>query len=179
MTERRMDSASFSQQELSLIGASHVWRNYRLPLSHAEVKPLTRELAEEFRDLEASPTERALDESRVRHLREKAEAGQLVTFNWSTAKLSGRKLRMNGMHSSTMLCGLNGNFPENLRVHLDTYEVDLPEALAILFRQIRRSQIRADTGRCLRRISGTLHRPAGRAEGVGETRGRRGGVLTQ
>jgi hypothetical protein len=99
------------------------------------VKPLTRELAEEFRNLEASPTERALDESRVKHLREKAEAGQLVTFNWSTAKLGGRKLRMNGMHSSTMLCGLNGNFPKNLKVHLDTYEVDSPEALAILFRR--------------------------------------------
>ncbi len=104
-------------------------------LINAEVKPLTRELAEEFRDLEASPTERSLDESRVKHLREKAEAGQLVTFNWSTAKLGSRKLRMNGMHSSTMLCGLNGNFPENLKVHLDTYEVDSPEALAILFRQ--------------------------------------------
>jgi hypothetical protein len=104
-------------------------------LINAEVKPLTRELAEEFRNLEASPTERVLNESRVRHLREKAEAGQLVTFNWSVAKLGGRKLRMNGMHSSTMLCGLNGNFPENLKVHLDTYDVDSREALAILFRQ--------------------------------------------
>ena len=104
-------------------------------LINAEVKPLTRELAEEFRNLEASPTERALDVSHVKHLREKAEAGQLVTFNWSTAKLGSRKLRMNGMHSSTMLCGLNGSFPENLKVHLDTYEVDSPEALAVLFRQ--------------------------------------------
>src|SRR5436309_15077267 len=42
---------------------------------------------------------------------------------------------MNGQHSSTMLSGLNGNFPKDLKVHLDTYEVDTPEALAILFRQ--------------------------------------------
>ena len=104
-------------------------------LVNAEVKPLTREMAEEFRNLEASPTERSLDQSRVNHLREKAEAGQLVTFHWSKAKLGGRTLRMNGMHSSNMLCGLNGNFPKNLRLHLDTFEVDSPEDLAILFRQ--------------------------------------------
>ena len=104
-------------------------------LVNAEVKDLTPDLAEQFRNLEASPTERSLDQSRINHLREKAEVGQLVTFNWSTAKLGARTLRMNGQHSSNMLCGLNGNFPKNLKVHLDTYEVDLPEALAILFRQ--------------------------------------------
>jgi hypothetical protein len=104
-------------------------------LVSAEVKELTPELADQFRNLEASPTERVLDESRVKHLREKAEAGQLVTFNWSTAKLGERTLRMNGQHSSKMLCDLNGNFPKGLKVHLDTYEVDSPEALAILFRQ--------------------------------------------
>jgi hypothetical protein len=104
-------------------------------LVNAEVKDLTSEMAEQFRNLEASPTERSLDQSRIKHLREKAEAGQLVTFSWSTAKLGSRTLRMNGQHSSNMLCGLNGNFPKNLKVHLDTYEVDTPEALAILFRQ--------------------------------------------
>ena len=104
-------------------------------LVKAEVKELTPEFADEFRNLEASSTERSLDQSRIKHLREKAEAGQLVTFNWSAAKLGGRTLRMNGQHSSNMLCGLNGSFPANLKVHLDSYEVDSPEALAILFRQ--------------------------------------------
>ena len=74
-------------------------------------------------------------EARIKHLREKAEAGQLVTFNWSTAKLGERILRMNGQHSSKMLCDLNGAFPKGLKVHLDTYEVDSSEDLAILFRQ--------------------------------------------
>jgi hypothetical protein len=104
-------------------------------LVNAEVKELTPELADQFRNLEASPTERSLDEARIKHLREKAEAGQLVTFNWSTARLGGRTLRMNGQHSSKMLCELNGNFPKGLKVHLDTYEVDSSEDLAILFRQ--------------------------------------------
>src|SRR4051812_3375646 len=91
-------------------------------LINAEVRPLTRDLAEEFRKLEASPTERELNPSRIKHLREKAEAGQLVTFHWSTAKLGNKKLRMNGQHSSNMLCSLNGQFPNDLKVHLDEYE---------------------------------------------------------
>lgn len=104
-------------------------------LINADVRPLTRELAEEFKNLEASPTERELNPGRIKMLREKAEAGNLVTFHWSTAKLGSKKLRMNGQHSSNMLCSLNGQFPEGLKVHLDEYEVDSKEALAVLFRQ--------------------------------------------
>jgi len=104
-------------------------------LVNADVKPLTKELAEEFKNLEASPTERELNPARIKMLREKADAGTLVTFHWSTAKLGSKKLRMNGQHSSNMLCSLNGSFPEGLKVHLDEYEVDNKEALAVLFRQ--------------------------------------------
>lgn len=104
-------------------------------LSKSQCVPLTRELAQEFRDLEPSPTERELDPGRLRHLKEKAEAGLLVTFHWSRAKLGKKWLRMNGQHSSNMLCGLNGEFPEGLSVHLDEYEVDGPDGLALLFRQ--------------------------------------------
>jgi hypothetical protein len=104
-------------------------------LINSEVRDLTPELAEEFRNLPASPTERELREDRVRYLREKAEAGHLVTFHWATARFGGKKLRMNGMHSSTMLSNLNGNFPKNAKVHLDEYEVNDKDGLALLFRQ--------------------------------------------
>lgn len=104
-------------------------------LVHSETRKLTADLAKEFRDLEPSPTERELDAKRVERLREKARDGQLVTFQWSSARLGSRKLRMNGQHSSTMLCELNGGFPEGLTVHLDEYEVDDDLALASLFRQ--------------------------------------------
>lgn len=104
-------------------------------LVNAEVMPLTLQFAEQFRDMEASPTERELNLSRVKHLREKAEAGKLVTFHWSRAKIGNRVVRMNGQHSSEMLCGLNGAFPKGLMVHLDDYEVDGPDGLADLFRQ--------------------------------------------
>jgi hypothetical protein len=104
-------------------------------LVNTETKPLTPELAKEFFNLEASPTERLIDPKRVNHLREKAEAGQLVTFHWSTATLGNRKMRMNGQHSSKMLTELNGQFPQDLVVHIDNYTVDTPDGLALLFRQ--------------------------------------------
>jgi hypothetical protein len=104
-------------------------------LINSEVKPLTKEFAEWFRDLEPSPTERELNPSRLAHLRQKADAGQLITFGWSTAKIGGKTVRMNGQHSSNMLCELNGTFPSGLKVHLDEYQVNTPDDLAILFRQ--------------------------------------------
>jgi hypothetical protein len=51
-------------------------------LEKSEVLPLTPEFAEQFRDMEPSPTERPLNPSRVEHLREKALAGLLVPFTW-------------------------------------------------------------------------------------------------
>src|SRR4051794_32418671 len=88
-------------------------------LINSEVKPLTKEFAEYFRDLEASPTERELNPARLAHLRAKADAGQLITFGWATAKMGDKTVRMNGQHSSNTLCELNGGFPTDLKVHLD------------------------------------------------------------
>jgi len=104
-------------------------------LVESRVENLTPDLALRFRDMKPSPTERDLNPTRIRHLKEKAEAGQLVTFHWSTAKYSGETLRMNGQHSSTMLSNLNGAFPEGLTVHIDDYEAQTPDDLALLFRQ--------------------------------------------
>src|SRR5262245_34415879 len=105
-------------------------------LKESETRPLTKDLAERFRNLMPSPTERAFDEARAKMLREKAQAGQLIAFNWATAKFGDREFRMNGQHSSAVLCELNGSFPEGLKVHLDSYEVDSKEGLARLFRQL-------------------------------------------
>jgi hypothetical protein len=94
-----------------------------------------RELAEEFRNLDPSPTERELNPARLKHLKMKAEAGQLVTFHWSVTRLGEKRLRMNGQHSSNMLCGLNGLFPKGLKAHIDEYVVPNKASLALLFRQ--------------------------------------------
>jgi hypothetical protein len=106
-------------------------------LVKSEVKDLTPSLAQEFRELTPSPTERDLNPNRVKHLMEKATADpcQLVTFHWATARMGNQRWRMNGQHSSTMLCELNGNFPQGLKVHQDEYEVAKEEDLAQLFQQ--------------------------------------------
>ena len=104
-------------------------------LLKSEVIPLTKELAEEFRNMPASPTERELEKARVKHLKEKIRAGQAVTFHWATAQLNGSELRMNGNHSSNALCELNGSFPDGLMVHRESYMVPDEASLAYLFRQ--------------------------------------------
>ncbi len=42
---------------------------------------------------------------------------------------------MNGQHSSTLLAGMNGEFPDGLYAHIDEYAVDGHGGLAELFRQ--------------------------------------------
>ena len=103
-------------------------------LVSSECIPMTEKLATQFREMEPSPTERQLDPRRVRMLRERAEGDLLVTFHWAKAKLNGKWLRMNGQHSSIMLGELE-KFPEGLMAHVDAYQVDGPEGLALLFRQ--------------------------------------------
>lgn len=97
--------------------------------------PMTRELAEEFQGLAPSPTERDLDPRRLKHLERKAADGLLVTFHWAKAMFKNKWMRMNGQHSSTMLCNLNGDFPSGLYAHLDEYEVPDAIGMAKLFRQ--------------------------------------------
>jgi hypothetical protein len=101
----------------------------------SETKPLTPDLAERFKAMLPSPTERVFDPARAKMLREKAEAGQLIAFNWAIAKVGEKEYRVNGQHSSAVLTELNGQFPQGLKVHMDTYEVDNTEGLALLFRQ--------------------------------------------
>jgi hypothetical protein len=104
-------------------------------LVKTETVPLTPEVAKTFRDLKPSPTERAYDAGRARMIREKAEAGQLIAFQWATAKLGNEEYRMNGQHSSAVLAELNGKFPKGLVAHIDHYQVDDRDGLALLFRQ--------------------------------------------
>jgi hypothetical protein len=60
---------------------------------------------------------------------------QLIAFNWAVAKIGDKEYRVNGQHSSAVLSELNGEFPQGLKVHMDTYEVDSNDGLALLFRQ--------------------------------------------
>jgi len=104
---------------------------------------MTEELAKQFATMTPSPTERPLNPSRTRYLRAKIDAGLAVSFQWAFAKYvdpSGRQTiyRMNAQHSSTVLFAManEGYFPEQaLWAHVDEFEVNSLEALALLFRQ--------------------------------------------
>jgi hypothetical protein len=102
--------------------------------------PMTQDLAGRFAKMTPSPTERPLDEKRVKYLRAKIDAGLAVSFQWAFAKYTddrGQELtyRMNAQHSSTVLNGMNGQFPQGLFAHVDEFKVNSLEALALLFRQ--------------------------------------------
>ena len=56
-------------------------------LAKSEVLPLTPDLARQFKEMDPSPTERDLNPARLKMLRDKADKGLLITFNWSTALL--------------------------------------------------------------------------------------------
>lgn len=121
-------------------------------LVKSETKPLTIDLAREFNQLMPAPVERNLDTKRVNYLRERADAGTLVSFNWARVKLgkTGEVMRVNGQHSSTMLSSLNGNFPKGLYAHIDDYEVENEEGMALLFRQFDARQ----SGRSIGDVAG-------------------------
>lgn len=104
-------------------------------LVKSETRELTPEFVKEFREIEPSPTERDLNPARVQALKDRAEHHMLITFVWATVKFDGKVYRMNGNHSSMMLSKLDGAFPEGLKVHLDEYETDTLEGMALLFRQ--------------------------------------------
>lgn len=107
-------------------------------LVDSETVDVTPELAAKFSTMPTSATERDLKSKRLDYLKDAVLGGTAIAFVWSCAKIVGTDeiFRMNGNHSSNMLAKLNGQFPAGLKAHIDTYEVDNHDALALLFRQI-------------------------------------------
>ena len=106
-------------------------------LKSSTISDLTPALVGEYRAMEESPIERELNKAHVKHLRERADAGTLVTFHWVRAHiLSLNKIvRVNGHHSSTMLDEMDGMMPTGLKVLQEEYECDDGDAFALLFQQ--------------------------------------------
>jgi hypothetical protein len=127
-----MDTLLSTTAEAPTVGPTPSFR-----LVRSTTQSLTADLAEKFATMTPSPTERPLNPSRVRYLRAKIEAGLAVSFQWAFAKYLGTVYRMNAQHSSNVLHAMNrdGAFPEGLFAHVDEFEVNSLEALALLFRQ--------------------------------------------
>jgi len=112
--------------------------SHHFKLISSETVDLTPQLAADFAAMPASLTEREIKPKRVEHLKDAVLGGRALAFNWMRAKVtdSGILYRVNGQHSSAMLTQLNGQFPDDLKVHIDDYEVPDNASLALLFRQI-------------------------------------------
>lgn len=97
--------------------------------------PLTPELATEFATMNRSPGERPLKKERVAFLAKKIEDGEFHSPTWAFAWLRGVKYRVNGQHSSHMLSGANGHFPQGLSAVVYEFSCETDFDLAELFRQ--------------------------------------------
>lgn len=104
-------------------------------LIRSETVPLTQALVAEMRALPASPTERECDRKRVDFLRARLLDGLFHPPHWVKASVNGTMYRANGQHSSAMLAGVDGRFPDGMFVHVDTFECTDISGLALLFRQ--------------------------------------------
>ncbi|MCP3473811.1 hypothetical protein NLM33_26200 [Bradyrhizobium sp. CCGUVB1N3] len=107
-------------------------------LKTIEVQDLTMATVRAYRDMPASAVEREINSGHVKHLREKADAGRLVSFHWVTAEVANKPgviLRINGQHSSTMLAEMDAAIPSGLKVIREHYLCDNDDAVALLFQQ--------------------------------------------
>src|SRR5215471_901389 len=97
--------------------------------------PLTRDVATQFASMTPSHTERTFLPKRLKMLEDRYQSGLFVSCHWACVSLGGVLYRMNGQHSSQMLAKLPDPFPQHLFVHLDTFEAETREDMALLFRQ--------------------------------------------
>jgi len=109
-------------------------------LISVEIKDLTYDLAAGHASMEASPTERDKSDSRVDFLQTKMLNGLFLTPSWVIARRKydgGKLVRINGQHTSNGIVGLGEQWdPAGHKVMVEIYEVDSPEAEALVFRQI-------------------------------------------
>ena len=107
----------------------------RFRLISSDTVPLTKALVDEMQALPPSPTERECSHKRKQFLRDRLNAGLFHPPHWVKAVVEGVTYRANGQHSSRMLAEANGSFPEGLKAHVDVFECDGMDGLALLFRQ--------------------------------------------
>jgi hypothetical protein len=100
-----------------------------------------RGVIQTIRAIDQTPVEREFDLKWALDLKARVLDGKAITFMWAVADMpsSGKlvRLRVNGQHSSWALSELlgEGNLPDGLAVHLDTYSVADQDGAVQLFRQ--------------------------------------------
>lgn len=106
--------------------------------THSYVSPLTVALAKEFAEMPRWRGERPLKRSIVKYLTAEYESGRFHSVSWAIGHLDGQRYRVNGQHSSTLLCQWEDDAPgaiEALKVtaHIAEYVCETQSDLHELF----------------------------------------------
>src|SRR5689334_994497 len=104
-------------------------------IGEPKTRKLTRALAEEFSGMTPAPHDRPLNSTRCGIIRKALELGKFRTCEWAKAHCAQTKqtYRINGKHTSTTLCQMNGEFPNKLSVIVEEYECETLEDVAALY----------------------------------------------
>jgi hypothetical protein len=111
-------------------------------ITQLSTQTLPRTPAVVQRHLDLTPIEGdcPIDEAWVGELSQKLEHGLFHSPTWAVAECNGKKYRINGQHSATMLARANGAFPTGLAATLHRYKADDKLDLASLYQQYDNSK---------------------------------------
>lgn len=105
--------------------------------TNVELENLTPELAKSFANMDKLPGERPLKDRRLKFFQDHLTAGTFVEPTWSVGicKQDGKKYRLDGQHTSTLLASLSPElFPTGKLATIITYEFDtIAEDAVVLF----------------------------------------------
>jgi len=109
---------------------------YSLNVSKTRTLVVTEKLAKKVRDTASCPQERGLKKSRIAVLREKISSKLAIGFRWAIACCKGKEYRVEGQHTSYLLC----ESPDLIKEHklyatVEYYNCDTMQDVVLLYAQ--------------------------------------------
>lgn len=107
------------------------WRHLQKPVT---VK-CTKAVAKEFAEMTPAPHDRNFNPNRASFLKAALSEGRFRLADFASVYCVATKktYRVNGKHTSLVLCDMNGSFPSDLYVTVERYEADTLEDVAKLY----------------------------------------------
>ncbi len=123
-----------------------------------KVRRATHALCSEFKDMEAAPGDRMLDDRRVTRHKASVSKGRFRPCVWARVfcKETGKTYRVNGKHTSTMMSELNGEL-KNQFVIIEDYEADTLLDMADLYATFDSRDTLRTTGDINKSFSHAIH----------------------
>lgn len=92
-------------------------------------------LSKEFAEMEPAPGDRNLNDGRAAKIKAAIVEGRFRTGDFASAycKETDQTYRVNGKHQSKTLAAMNGECPEDIKIHLARYEADTLADVADLY----------------------------------------------